>query len=331
MSFKRLVGLVVALVVALLAVTGCGSSSEDDSGSSDVAQTSTSGEHYRIALAMIGIPGVKFFNVIRNGAIQAGKDLDIDVVYRETSQFDYNEQARLIRAVIATKPDALVVTDHQPDTLNPMIREATDAGIPVLIANAGQNEVERVGALGFVGQDEEETAELVGDKLDEFDLRNIICFNQEVGTSNLDARCNGIKRTFDGQVTVVGGDPTDRTVNLNRIKATLLRLDDIDGIIGLGTNTGEDALRAVQEAHKESQIKVATYDLTPVILGALRDGRMIFSVDQQQYLQGYQAVEQLALMLRYKFVPAHVLPTGPDFVTEDRAAAVIELSKKDIR
>ena len=64
------------------------------------------------------------------------------------------------------------------------------------------------------------------------------------------------------------------------------------------------------------------------MLAAVRDGKMLFAVDQQPYLQGYLPVMLLAERARYGVFPGQgeLIPTGPQFVTKADAAEVIRLS-----
>jgi simple sugar transport system substrate-binding protein len=69
------------------------------------------------------------------------------------------------------------------------------------------------------------------------------------------------------------------------------------------------------------------------VLAAVRDGRMRFAIDQQQYLQGYLPVVLLVNWLETRTMPGggRVIATGPGFVTADDAAAVIDLATRGIR
>ena len=74
------------------------------------------------------------------------------------------------------------------------------------------------------------------------------------------------------------------------------------------------------------------FDITPEIIEAIDAGTINFTIDQQQYLQGYLPVVVLAQYKQYGVLPAGgILPTGPGFVTKENAARVIELSKQGIR
>jgi simple sugar transport system substrate-binding protein len=80
------------------------------------------------------------------------------------------------------------------------------------------------------------------------------------------------------------------------------------------------------------QIQLATFDLSPEVLEAIRDGNMLFAIDQQQYLQGYLPIVLLTLYnTNLNTIANNVLQTGPGFVTQETAAAVIELSAAGTR
>jgi len=79
-------------------------------------------------------------------------------------------------------------------------------------------------------------------------------------------------------------------------------------------------------------VKLATFDLSPDVLEAIRDGNMLFAIDQQQYLQGYLPIVLLALNANNLNTIANpILQTGPGFVTQENAERVIELSAAGTR
>jgi simple sugar transport system substrate-binding protein len=320
----------IALTTICLALAACG----DDDDDSRSAAAGSADTDFKIAFAMIGVPGEKFYNVIRNGAEQAGEDLGVEVDYKETKETDFQEQARLIEAVAATKPDAMIVSDHEAETLNPPIKAAVDSGIPVVIIDAGGEEaVAATGALGFVSSGSQfDAGVLVGQRMKEIGATRLICFNQDVGTEVLDQRCEGLNKGFGGPVQVVGGfQGEDRTATRNALKAALQRSSDVDGVVALGGDTGEEAAAAVRELNKVGEVKVGTFDLTPQILQSIQDGVLDFAIDQQQWLWGYLAVQQQAHLLRYQFRPPRLTSTDFGLVTKENAAEVVELSKQDIR
>jgi simple sugar transport system substrate-binding protein len=118
-----------------------------------------------------------------------------------------------------------------------------------------------------------------------------------------------------------------------RLIADAVRSGRIDGVLALNSTTGTEAVKAVDIAGQAARVKVATFDLGPAVLAAVRSGRLLFAVDQQAYLQGYLPVVLLTQRARYGLFPAQgdVIPTGPNFVTKADAGKAIELSKRSIR
>jgi simple sugar transport system substrate-binding protein len=101
----------------------------------------------------------------------------------------------------------------------------------------------------------------------------------------------------------------------------------------LGPGGAAPALAALRETGRLGRIAVGTFDLTPDVLAAVRDGDLLFAIDQQPYLQGYLAVVLLTKYLETKAIPGggQLIRTGPSFVTRETAADVIALAKRGIR
>jgi simple sugar transport system substrate-binding protein len=327
---KRLrVAAVSLALVAAFTAAACGDDEEKQDGS---AADNASRKDIHIEFAFAGVPGDPYYTVIKNGAAQAEKDMGVDVEYKETSQYDFQEQVRLIKAAIARKPDGLVVSEESPEVLDGPVKDAVDAGIPVIIAAAGEDSVAKTGALGFVGQNEFEVGFKAGEQLKASGAERVACLNPAVGTPNLDARCAGLEKALGGgSVDVVAIDQTDRTSAKNRVKAVLQR-GEVDALLALAAATvAEPALDAVEEAGKAGEVTVATIDLSPGVLQAVADGDLLFASDQQQFLAGYLPVVLLALHSEYGIRPPAFVPTGPSYVTKENATEVIELSKEGIR
>jgi simple sugar transport system substrate-binding protein len=67
------------------------------------------------------------------------------------------------------------------------------------------------------------------------------------------------------------------------------------------------------------------------VLEAVKNGDLLFAVDQQQFLQGYLPVQILALHAQLGVNPVGQVKTGPGFVTKDTAAKAIKLTKEGLR
>jgi simple sugar transport system substrate-binding protein len=272
-----------------------------------------------------------FWSVAKNGVTKAAEDMKVKVEYRAPETFDMVAMAQLIDAAVNQKPTGLVVSIPDASALGPSIKKAVAAGIPVISMNSGSDVSKKLGALLHVGQDEYSTGKIAGEKLKEMGGKVALCVNQEVGNVALDLRCKGFGDGFGGKVTVlpVSNEPAEGRA---KVKAALAADSSVDTILALGAGTaGEPSLAAVKDVGKAGKINVATFDLSANFLKAVAAGEAAFAIDQQQFLQGYLPVVFLANYARYGLMPGGDVPSGPNLITKDKAAQVVELSAKGIR
>ena len=273
-----------------------------------------------------------FWSVVKNGVDQAAKDTGVNVEYRAPTTFDMVAMSQLIDAAVNQEPDGLVVSIPDADALGPSIKRAVAAGIPVISMNSGSDVSKSLGALLHVGQDEETAGKRAGEKLKEMGGKNAICVNHEVGNVALDLRCKGFAEGFGGKVTVLPttNDPADIEA---KVRAALSSDPSVDTVMALGAAlSGEPCVKAVKSLGMGGgKIKVASFDLSAGFLQDVENGDAAFAIDQQQYLQGYLPVAFLALHAKYGLMPASNVASGPNLITKDKAAQVVDLSAKGIR
>ncbi len=289
----------------------------------------------RIVVVTHGQASDPFWSVVKNGVDKAAADLGVTVEYQAPATFDMVAMSQLIDAAVASEPDGLVVSLPDPDALGPSVQAAVAAGIPVISINSGSDVAEEFGVLAHIGQTEYEAGYGGGQRMAAAGATNALCVNQEVGNIALDLRCQGFTDAMSeagGQVEVLAVDLADPTGSANRISAALSANADVDAIFTLGPTGAAPALQVLNDEGLMGEILVATFDLSPEVLEAIRDGNMLFAIDQQQYIQGYLPIVYLTLYLENLNTPGQVLiPTGPGFVTADTAASVIDLSAQGTR
>jgi simple sugar transport system substrate-binding protein len=285
----------------------------------------------RIIVVSHGQANDPFWSVVKNGVTAAGQDMKVQVDYRAPETFDMVAMGQLIDAAVNQKPAGLIVSIPDSSALSASIKKAVASGIPVISMNSGSDVSKSLGAMLHVGQDEVEAGRIAGAKLKEMGGKVGLCVNQEVGNVSLDLRCKGFTEGFGGKVTVlpVSNDPADVRA---KVKAAVASDASIDTIMALGAGTaGEPTVAAVKDAGKTGSIRVATFDMSANFLKSIAAGEAAFAIDQQQYLQGYLPVVFLALNAKYGLIPGGDVPSGPNLVTKEKAAQVVDLSAKGIR
>jgi simple sugar transport system substrate-binding protein len=200
--------------------------------------------------------------------------------------------------------------------------------------NSGSEVAEELGVMVHVGQTEYEAGFGGGERMAAAGVANAICVNQEVGNVALDLRCEGFSDAMaeaGGTVEILGVELADPIDAQQRIVGKLTS-GEFDGILTLGPTGAAPALLALEDEGLLGEIALATFDLSPEVLEAIDAGDMLFAIDQQQYLQGYLPIVLLTLFnTNLNTIANDVLQTGPGFVTQDTAAAVIDLSAQGTR
>jgi simple sugar transport system substrate-binding protein len=313
------------LLAALLA--GCGSG---------MAERQSGREGVRFVMVTHGQSADPFWSVVANGARDAAADMGVRVEYQAPRTFDMVEMSNLIEAAVASRPGGLIVSIPDGDALGGAIRAAVVAGVPVVSMNSGDAVFERLGVLAHVGQTEYEAGRGGGERMAAAGVRRALCVNHEVGNVAQDQRCNGFRDALasaGGMARVLAVNLADPEDARQRIASALSADPSLQGVFTLGPLGAQPALAALRETGRLGEIRFATFDLSPEVLAAIRDGHMLFAIDQQQYLQGYLPVVLLTKYLETGALPGggQVIRTGPGFVTAETAAAVIDLSGRGMR
>jgi simple sugar transport system substrate-binding protein len=328
MNRRRLAGLL--LVLALFGAA-CGSNGDEgENGGGAVKQ-----RDFRFVVVTHGQASDPFWSVAANGVQAAAEDMGVQVEYQAPETFDMVAMSQLIDAAVASQPDGLVVSIPDADALGPSIRAAVDAGIPVISMNSGSDVFADLGVLVHVGQTEFEAGLIAGQRFADEGVKNAICINQEVGNVALDLRCQGFEKGLGQKVPVIPVDLADPTGAQETVAGVLQEQSDLDGILTLGPTGAEPTLAALDQAGLLGKVKFATFDLSPEVLEAIDGGDMLFAIDQAQYLQGYLPIVLLTKYLETGALPLgsvdRVILTGPQIVTQETAAQVVDYSAEGLR
>ena len=277
-----------------------------------------------------------FFGPLKKGADDAAKALGIEYQYSTIQDFN-NVQAdltRLVQQAAARRPDVLVVSNFFPDSMGPQIKKAADSGIPVIVMDGGFAQWREVGGLTYVGYDPHEVGVKAGEIESKAGVKHGLCINQVPGNPALESMCTGYGEAMKAggsdskTMTIPLQDTQNQQVNLQAIKGALQADAAIDGIYALGPTQVEVAVRAVQEAGREGKVTIGGLTLARKVLEDVRDGKVLFDVDLQGYLDGYFAVTIAYQKAKFDMVPAEPVFAGPHFVYQKDAQRIIDLNKE---
>lgn len=104
------------------------------------------------------------------------------------------------------------------------------------------------------------------------------------GQVQLEDRCDGVKSTFSGAFDKIYVNGTDLASVRTTIAAKLKQDTSIDFIVALDAPVALNAVDAASDAG--SKAKVGTFDFNPQIPAKIKNGQLVFAIDQQPWLQG---------------------------------------------
>ena len=272
-----------------------------------------------------------FWCVVQKGIETAAKQMNIEVTVLGPDKFDLEKTASLIDQATAGKPDGIALTVTDAKLFKDPINRAIKAGIPVVAYNAGSGpDKDGIPYLTYIGQDEYQGGYLGGLRMIAAGGKKGVCINQQVGHAGLDLRCKGFVDAFASKnlKAAVLGITDDPAQSQTTISDYATANADVDAFLTLGPNGANPFYAWLKASGKKAgEVKHGTFDLSPEIVNHIEDGSTLFGIDQQPFLQGYNAVMSLALLLRQNVSPAlPVTATGPGFVDKTNVPFVKALA-----
>jgi len=260
-----------------------------------------------------------WWNTIKNGLALAGKQMGVEVEYRNPPTGDLADMARIIEQAAASGPNGIITTLADPNILAGPIKAAVDSGVDVIIMNSGTPEMARkVGALMYVGQPEYDAGYAAGLRAKSDGVGSFLCVNHYATQPSSTERCqgfaDGLGIKLGNQMIDSGQDPGEIK---NRVMAYLSANPKTDAVLTLGPTSADPTLLALEENGMAGDIYFGTFDLGGDIVKGIKSGVIKWGIDQQPFLQAYLPVVVMANYHRYGVLPGNNINSGPGFVTAD--------------
>lgn len=209
--------------------------------------------------------------------------------------FNVEAQAQQLDELTARRPAGIMLFLGDVDALTPGINRAVDEEIPVITIISDAPESKRLAHFGIDGR----AAGRVGARL----LADAIGGEGEVilGTfpaPNVLERVEGYKEEFaenypDIEVVEEVNDRADPSFAPEAYAAAISANPNVVGIGGTDGDSGLGAARAVKEAGREGEIKIAAFDRNDDMLAELDAGTIEATVVQKSYTEAWLAAWML--------------------------------------
>jgi len=243
-----------------------------------------------------------FTAVIKQGAEDAGKALGVEVEVTGPAQFISTDAINMFEGLIQKNKDGLVTVPQPGDVWVAPIKEATDAGIPVMTSNVT---APGASASAWFGQDEYNSGVILGQELRKImeaagtKTGKLVVGSCVPGIDVLTARYNGFVEGMQGSGFTVGEvqDVTpENTANYSAWENLAGANPDMVAAVGL---CSLDIPNLAQiKTRTNAKWFIGGYDLNVETLDAIKAGTAAITVGQNPYLQGYLPVLALTQYLK---------------------------------
>lgn len=284
---------------------------------------------YTIAL----IPGLTtdgFYITMHKGAEEAAKKLGVTLIFQGGPEFSPTTQIPVLNAIIARKPDAILIAPTDKQQLIAPLKKAHDAGIKIITVDTfiGDNGNYQTGSgaadfpLSYVASDNVEggriaaraLAKAIGEK------GKVYVSNVKPGISTTDQREQGFKEEMKKHpnITVLETQFNDDDANkaASQLAAVLARNPDLAGVFGANLFSAQGAANGVKNAGKRGKIRVAAFDCPESIINDIKGGTIDMAICQHPADMGRIGVQYAVDALNGKKIPTRY---GTGYTVIDKA------------
>ncbi len=287
---------------------------------------------FKVAIVTHGDTG-SFWSVFKKGVDQAQRDLrsrgvSVTQLYANN---DVAKQAAGINAAVAAGAKVIATSVPDASALKDPLTKAAKKGIVIITVNSGLGAFDSLSTYEVhVGQTEDVAGQGAGKQFKSAGAKKVLIVIHEASNSGLTQRAAGVKKILGSSAVktlTIPNAKSDIPGTKAKVKAAFNADKKLDGFLGLDPDVTIPCLDVIPKG-----TKAATFDVGGAIK-EIRKGRMIFAIDQQQYLQGYLPVVFAMLYVTNLNTVGNGEPvlTGPGIINKSNAARIAALAAKGTR
>jgi len=259
-----------------------------------------------------------FFAEMEQGARRAAESLGAELVVRTAAQeTSIEQQIAIVDEMIRTDVDAIVIAPGDSGRLIPVLKKAQEHGVvvvnvdneldPQLAASFGLAPIPFVSVDNAEGADKAAAALVAAAAPGQLDALIVEGIRD---AANSEARRQGARRAFtaSGRVEVVASEPANWKIDEARAvaEAAFRAFPDIDIVFAANDMMALGVIEYLRTAGRD-RVLVAGYDDLAEARRAIREGRLVATVDQSAAGQGALGVEIALKALKGEPVPRRTM------------------------
>src|SRR5512136_505000 len=315
---KSLYFLVLLVLVASMVLPGCG------------AKTAAGGGEIAV---IVKTGNSSFWQNVQTGAMAAQTELraktpKLSVTFLGAqSESNINEEINIVESAIDRGVKAIVLAPSDTTALQPAVKKAKDAGIPVIIIDS-KLDGDASQYVSFLATDNNAAGEACAKALIEgvkaatgSDTGKIAVMSYVAGVGSEVGRVGGFKDYIAAnsklEIVTTQYSNADMPTALDQTTNVLTANPDLVGIFGANEPTAIGMGKAIQQAGLSGKIVAIGFDGNSVLASMVKKGTLQGIAVQSSYNMGYMGVKTAyEASIDGKTVP-HNVDTGFIMVTKD--------------
>lgn len=233
---------------------------------------------------------------VKNGAMKAAEEGGAELIITD-AQLDSQKQMTDVETFMQQKVDVILIDALDSSAIIPTITDAYDAGFKIMTEDVRLNDAGDM-ITTHVGIDNKASgamiAKYLAEKLKAEGKKNVIIFEGLPGAEATLSRAEGFHEVLDNDPDIniiynknVGDQ---RAQGLAEMDDMLQKFDEIDAVVCCNDELALGAISSIEGAGREG-IYVTGFDGNNDALQAVKDGRMLATIDHAPYSMGYLAIE----------------------------------------
>lgn len=277
------------------------------------------------------IPGLTtdpFYITMQAGAETASKALGVTLLFQGAPDFNPVTQVPVLEAIVARHPDAILIAPTDKTQLIEPLRQAANAGIPVLTVDTyiGTGVYQRGSGqadfpLSYIASDNLLGGRIAADALGKAlgGKGKVYVSNVKPGISTTDQREEGFKAEMKArypgiQVLQTEFNNDDANTAAAQLQAVLARNSDLAGVFGANLFSAIGAANGVKAAGKLGHVRVVAFDAPPSVVDDIKSGLVDIAIAQHPAEIGWFGVAAAYAHLTGQAIPA-AIATGFTVIT----------------
>jgi ribose transport system substrate-binding protein len=274
----------------------------------------------KVTIALVpGLTADGFYVTMHHGAEAAAKAVGAELIYQGAAEWNVSLQVPVLDAVIAKKPDAIMIAPTDKVQLVAPLKKAHDAGIPIVcvdtfigtgVFQTGSGDADF--PIAYVASDNVLGGRMAARALAKAinEKGKVYVSNVKPGISTTDQREEGFKdemKKYSGvQVLETQFNDDDANKAAAQVQAVFGRVPDLAGVFGANLFSATGTANGVTQAGQAGKIKIAGFDAPESIVPQLKDGTFTLTIAQHPAEIGYFGFITAFAHVTDNPVPTHI-------------------------